>query len=96
MRCAAALTLGLALVTATLAPAQTCHVEVVGEITQIDLATQRIVVDGYTIQIDSKTVIRMRGDIIGIDDLAIGMTVKVKGPLKGDVLYARRISVQYH
>ena len=96
MRRGAALALGLALVTATLAPAQTCHFKVEGEITAIDLAAQRIVVDGYTIQIDSRTVIRMQGDIIGIGDLAIGMTVRVKGPLKGDVVYARRIAVQHH
>ena len=95
MRRGAALALGLALVTATLAPAQTCPQEVIGEITEIDLAAQQIVVNGYTIQIDAKTVIHMRGSEISIADLAIGMTVKVKGPLKAGVLFARRITVKY-
>ena len=95
MRRGAALALGLALVTAAVAPAQADHVEVEGEITAIDLAAQQIVVEGYTIQIDDKTYIHMRGEEITIADLEVGWTVKVKGPLKGDVLYARRIVVKY-
>ena len=94
MRRVAALALGLALVTAALAPAQT-HTLVEGEITAIDLAAQQIVVEGYTIQIDGKTYIHMKGDEITIADLEVGMTVKVKGPLKGDILYARRITVRF-
>ena len=95
MRRGAALVLGLALVTATVAPAQADHEEVVGEITAIDLAAQQIVVEGYTIQMDGKTYIHMRGEEITIADLEVGWTVKAKGPLKGDVLYARRIVVKY-
>lgn len=95
MRCVAALALGLALVTTTLAPAQTCHTEITGEITEIDLAARQIIVNGYTVQVDGKTVIQMKGDEITIADLEIGMTVKVSGPLKHDVLYARRITVKF-
>lgn len=70
-----------------MAPAQIYH-------TEIDLAAKQIVVDGYVVQIDAKTVIHMRGSEISIADLNIGMTVKVKGPLKEGILYARRITVK--
>ena len=95
MRCGAVLALGLALVIASSAPAQADHTELVGEITAIDLAAQQIVVEGQTVQIDGKTYIHMRGEEITIADLEVGMTVKVKGPLKGEVLYARRIAVKF-
>lgn len=87
--------LGLAILSLVATPVLAAHTEIVGEITAIDPVARQIVVADVTVQITSATVLTAKGDPITFEYLAVGMTVKVAGPLCDDVLTANRIAVKY-
>lgn len=87
--------LGLAVLSLVATPVIAAHTEIVGEITAIDAVAMQIIVADVTVQVTAETVLAAKGQPIAFGDLAVGMTVKVVGPLCGDVLTANRITVKY-
>lgn len=70
-------------------------VRVVGAIASIDATAGTLVVGETTVATTANTVIKMNGQVVGIDALAIGQTVAACGVLEGDTLTANRITVKF-